>query len=367
MKARIDDIEVLRGIAILCVLVQHIPDIFPWSVSPSDPPRLGWWVGVDIFFAVSGYVIARQLLPALAAAANPEARWSVIRAFWIRRAWRLLPAAWLWLALILMAVCLFNESGVFGDLQTNLEATAAGVFQYANVRLDRVFGVKPYGVSFPYWSLSLEEQFYLVLPLLVLLCGRRLLWLLLLIVLVRFAIGNLGSAFRVEGLALGVLVAIAQQHNRLAVPDWFGRLPPWVRLALIPAVLWPMLLLGKVTGSSPPPTQGIIALFATALLVIAAQDRGLLRLPRPLHGVVLWFGSRSYSLYLAQIPIFWATRELWFRAGVTSPGNGDALRFGMTACVLLIVAVELSWRFVEQPLRRYGAALASRHLAPFKA
>src|SRR4051794_16579675 len=115
--SRIDDIECLRAIAVLGVLIFHLQGVlFYWN-----PIWLGdifkhfaSWSGVDLFFGISGFVIARSLLPQLAAGAgNPGLQRRTLMAFWTRRGFRLLPSAWLWLALIMLAVLLFNQSGAF--------------------------------------------------------------------------------------------------------------------------------------------------------------------------------------------------------------------------------------------------------------
>jgi peptidoglycan/LPS O-acetylase OafA/YrhL len=78
--------------------------------------------------------------------------------------------------------------------------------------------------------------------------------------------------------------------------------------------------------------------------------------------VLLWFGSRSYAIYLIHIPAFLSAREIWFR--LQPPGTIFTDRFGIrftyTAAILLLVSVELSYRFVEVPLRRRGAQIAKR-------
>src|SRR5476649_2292342 len=113
-------------------------------------------VGVDLFFAISGFVIARSLIPALQGCSTRQEYWQQTRNFWLRRAFRLLPSAWLWLALMLLACVFINRSGAFGTLQANLQATLAGVAQYANFRFADSFFHYEYGTSFVYWSLSLE-------------------------------------------------------------------------------------------------------------------------------------------------------------------------------------------------------------------
>ena len=237
MSKRIDDIEILRGFSVLLIAMHHARDqLFTWT-SPGLE-RFGVYFSgtfcVDLFFAISGYLIARDLIPRLQASIGSEMVFRTILAFWIRRAWRILPSAWLWLGLILLAVVFCNESGAFGNFRTNLEATIAGVLQLANLRFAEVFGHGPYGVSFVYWTLSLEEQFYLVFPLFVIMARRYLAH-----VLIALAIFQLLSersmmmvAFRTDAIALGILLAIWSRHTtyKMAKPEillrsrWLGTL-----------------------------------------------------------------------------------------------------------------------------------------------
>jgi peptidoglycan/LPS O-acetylase OafA/YrhL len=77
--------------------------------------------------------------------------------------------------------------------------------------------------------------------------------------------------------------------------------------------------------------------------------------------VLLWFGSRSYALYLTHIPAFFLTREIWFRLAPpgTNFGGSYSLRYVVTASLLLFAFAELNYRFVETPFRRRGARIAS--------
>ena len=91
MNKRIDDIEILRAFAVILVIVEHMHfNLFAWNT-----PALagfyryfGGWTGVDLFFAISGFVIARDLVPRLHAAGGRENYCSITLIFWVRRFWR---------------------------------------------------------------------------------------------------------------------------------------------------------------------------------------------------------------------------------------------------------------------------------------
>jgi len=111
----IDDIQVLRAVAIACVLVEH-----SWYNLLFHQEWLTWllrhvplWCGVDFFLVISGYVITSSLLPGVLA---PVPARQVLARFWIRRAFRIWPAAWLWLALMVLGSLIFTDPPFLGTL-----------------------------------------------------------------------------------------------------------------------------------------------------------------------------------------------------------------------------------------------------------
>ncbi|MGL4564580.1 MAG: acyltransferase family protein, partial [Halioglobus sp.] len=166
-KTLITDLDLLRAISVLAIVVHHANyNLLEWS-SPALVrfyQYFGGSFGPDLFFAISGFIIARDLVPRLRAC-NSNKEWlNASLHFWIKRAFRILPSAWFWLALILLLSVVFNSTGAFGSFRANFEATIAGVLQVANFRFAAALGNFHYGASFVYWTLSLEEQFYILFP-----------------------------------------------------------------------------------------------------------------------------------------------------------------------------------------------------------
>lgn len=343
---RILDIELLRGLAVLGVVFHHLHgNLFSGSPALLDGinQRVQFWWGVDLFFAISGFVIARTLIPQLREAPTRQAFWEQARYFWIRRAFRLLPSAWLWLALILACCLLLNRSGAFGSLSANLAASLAGFLQVANFRFADSFYRYEYGASFVYWSLSLEEQFYLLLPLLILCLRRYLGWALLALVLVQFFSLRtpLLMVLRTDALAIGVLLALASLQ------------PGYAR--------WNPTLLGVLASEAYSLVAvriGAIALLCGLLVWIASYDRDYLLSNGPLKRLLVWVGARSYAIYLIHIPAFYLSRELCFRLGWDA-GERPLSLLG-TSLVLIVVLSELNYRFVESPCRDLGSRLVKR-------
>ncbi|WP_180698094.1 acyltransferase family protein [Pseudomonas crudilactis] len=364
---RIMDIEVLRAIAVLGVLFHHLQGSLFNDTVPLLEKIHGWaqpWWGVDLFFAISGFVIARSLIPALQGCETRLEYWHQTRNFWLRRAFRLLPSAWLWLALMLLACVFFNRSGAFGSLYANLQATLAGVLQYANFRFADSFFHYEYGSSFVYWSLSLEEQFYLLFPLLILLCRKHLVWALLALVAVQiFTLRTpLLMVVRTDALALGVLLAMwsARPGHQRWQPT-FLRLP-WAGSAVLVVVGLLMSFMATDRFTLTSYRIGSIALLSALLVWIASYNRDYLLPAGGLQRLMAWIGSRSYGIYLIHIPAYLLVRELIFRlqaAGLPSPA-GHPMVTVIIALGLIVLLSELNYRLIEMPMRNRGADLVAR-------
>lgn len=364
---RIMDIEVLRAIAVLGVLFHHLQGSLFTDPVPLLEKIHGWaqpWWGVDLFFAISGFVIARSLIPTLQGCTTRREYWQQTRNFWLRRAFRLLPSAWLWLALMLLACVFLNRSGAFGTLSANLQATLAGVLQYANFRFADSFFHYEYGSSFVYWSLALEEQFYLLFPLLILLFRRRLVWALLALVAVQILTVRtpLLMVVRTYALALGVLLAMwsAQPGYQRWEPTFLRR--PWAGISALIAIGSLLSFMATDRFTFAPYRIGSIAVLGALLVWIASYNRDYLMPAGAVQRVLAWVGSRSYGMYLIHIPAYQLVRELIFRlqnAGLPSPAGHPIVTL-LLAFGLIVLLSELNYRVIEMPMRNRGAALVKR-------
>ncbi len=356
------------------VLVQHAPVNLIWWGGPlySTLHRVsGGWTGVDLFFGVSGFVIGRGLIPVLERSSVESAAVPVLR-FWCRRAWRLLPSALLWLALPLLPALLFNRSGAFHAFSADVSTALAGAFDLANFHLARQFGRADTGLGFPYWSLSLEEQFYILLPLALLLLRRRLPIVLALLLLTTLQQQTpLSMMTRPAALATGVLLAFAERDGsvawRLAAPASLSQRPV-LRALLLFGAIGLLLALGSDGLAFVSFRLLPITLLAGALVFLAAQDCGMLWADGMSRRVAVWLGSRSYALYLVHIPAYAAAHEIWFRLHPTDPpgppaGATLAIFLAATGCSCLLLA-DLNYRVIERPLRQHGRRIAARIGAP---
>jgi peptidoglycan/LPS O-acetylase OafA/YrhL len=371
--SRIADIEVLRAMAIGMVLLQHVGGILiPW-IPWNGPPYnwFGFWSGVDLFLVISGFVIGRSLLPMLPSASDPRTFFKVSLSFWVRRVWRLMPTAWLWLAIAMAASVVFNRSNVFGSVESNVRCSVMALLGLANVHFAHVFLRIPGGAMVHYWSLALEEQFYLVLPFLVFLAGRKLPLVLILIVAAQFFLRRVGpdasvllNVTKTDGLALGVLLSIWSRR------PGYANLEPrilkaWPLRMLLPfAFVLVFAFASRITGNPPRYLVGVLGLMAAAMVWIASYDGDYILPPGRLKQMACWMGSRSYGIYVIHLPVYLATHEIWSRLSpaVVAPGRHHMAILLATAAALTLLLAELNFRLVESPLRRRGAQIAQRML-----
>jgi peptidoglycan/LPS O-acetylase OafA/YrhL len=194
----ITDIEVLRAVAILVTVFSHFGDLFPWGNGfyQFANKYFAFWGGVDLFFVISGFVIAKRLIRHLSDANTLGQFWRNTKAFWIRRLFRIVPSAWFWLLTTYLLSITFNTSGTFRTVDANLGDAIAGILQVANFRHYLQFkDALPWGGNSVFWSLSLEEQFYFFLPVIFLLTGRNFLKVVFVVVLVQLLIPRAQGGF----------------------------------------------------------------------------------------------------------------------------------------------------------------------------
>jgi len=370
MKNRIEDIEILRGISVLIIIVHHANhNLLSWT-TPALVRFYSYFCGtgsVDLFFCISGFVIARDIVPRFTNSANRQQFFVSAIAFWMRRAWRLLPSAWLCLTAILLLAAFFNQSGAFGSFRANFAGVMAALLQVANLHFAFTL-LHPLGLgaTFHFWTLSLEEQFYFVFPFLIFFCGRALPWIVGAVIL--FQLLSVRPtlyywAFRTDAMLFGVLLAIWSRTLswRLFAPEFLAS-SRLLRTLALAGLVSAFVLVGADDLHVVQHQLSLIAIIVAVLVWIASYDRNFLMATGPLKRVLVWTGSRSYAIYLWHVPAFFITRELWTRlspAGTVFDSSWTAT-FIATTAVLLTSIAELNFRLIEMPLRERGAAIASR-------
>ncbi len=363
------DIEGLRAVAILLVVACHAK--VPWLA--------GGFVGVDVFYVLSGYLITGLLVQEIRT--TGELRFAN---FYGRRLRRLLPA----LLLMLAVACILGRLLLAPSGQPEQASAAASAalwlsnfhFAFSNMGY---FAPGPETNLFLHtWSLGVEEQFYLVWPLLVVLAmgawegakrppdARRLKWLFGGIFAISFAL-SLYWTQRSPHMAFYMMPARAWQFALGALVFLLVGSPEWRPDVRVPGQRWlpfagwlglAAILLAAFTINGRMPYPGVVSLLPTigAALVLAAGGRGnnagagrVLSL-RPMQAI----GRVSYSWYLWHWPV------LLLGAAVLDIHNGW-IRLALVVASLLIAA--LSYHFIETPIRHYRKLLARPRMAVFVA
>ncbi|PKW25891.1 acyltransferase family protein [Phycicoccus duodecadis] len=351
---RLAGLDGLRALAVVAVVVFHL-----------DPTWLpGGFLGVDVFFVVSGFLITTLLVRE-----HRETGRVDLRAFWARRARRLLPA----LLLVVPSAVLLARLAE-GDLLVGVGRQVLGALTFTSNWLEIGAGSDYFASTSPVllanlWSLAVEEQFYLLWP-------PALLLLLLLVarpsprvavVGALAAASALAMAWRLDpehptrvyygtdthamGLMVGAALALA-----LASPARAGtRSAGWARHRRLVGAVALVVLLGSFVVAderSALTFRGGILLvsLATAALVLVVVERpgrlrALLEVP-----AARWVGSRSYGIYLWHWPVVLVVgRDL-----PVAPGGTEYVLTRLWAVLVTLAAADLSYRFVETPVRRRG-------------
>ena len=345
-----EDIDWLRAIAVLSVVAFHF-----------EAPVYGGFVGVDIFFVISGYLITGIIQSELKSGAFSFAR------FYERRVRRLLPALYAMIALTVLPsfqYLLTSERAEFFRSVTSVVTFTSNLFFWFQAGyFDHDAVEKPLLHT---WSLAVEEQFYLVLPitlwaLTLVARGRRLAMpaVLVALSLVSFAFsiwltksGRSASGFflsppRAWEFLVGGLVAME------GFPVLHAPLSQWVVRAIACVVL-AIPIFGLRQGPGFPGFDALTPCIGAAMFIWSGV--GVPTVPRmtfaPLE-IVRFFGRISYSLYLWHWPLFTFAR--FAKNGLVLDAADKAELFLVTVTISY-----LSWRYVEQPFR-------DRTLAPTQA
>lgn len=339
------DIEGLRAVAVLAVIAFHF----------GVPGAHAGFIGVDIFFVISGYLITGLLVRERQTTGE-----IALPSFYGRRMRRLLPAL-----LLVTAVTLVCGTIIFSPFE-QLEMAKAGAASAAYVS-NFWFTLSTFGYFAPEsrfnpflhtWSLAVEEQFYIVYPALVLLVGRHDTKARIAVMLTLAATGSFalciwltktsqpwaffGSPARAWEFALGGLAVLATPRLRSAAPAL-----SWIGVALLAASF---VVIDE--NSDFPGAIDALPVAATALILMggtAGAGRALAAAP------LQWIGARSYSIYLWHWPVITFAKIMW----------PDLPLWLCAVCAAITLAcASFSYTFVEHPIRtdRWLGARAARSL-----
>ena len=350
-------LDVLRAFAVSIVVLSHIWEVAPYYHWREIFSNSGF-LGVDLFFVLSGFLITALLLQE-----QHDTGTIRLRSFYLRRAIRLLPALFAMLAVFLVYS---NATGwpPFGSQAFAFESVRATLLYVMNWQV--LWNPWAAGDLVALWSLAIEEQFYFVWPLVVIAFvgisqgARRVvptmvgllvavtLWRVIVYQLWGWEAAYLRTETRLDGLVIGALAA--SLFVRGLTPARLPRWTPWVVIAV-----WVALMLSVKADAAFAYHGGItLWVLASAVMVLYCVSD-----PRPLRS---WpaiaaekVGKCSYAIYLWQVPVIRAI-DRW------TEDWPDAVRFA-TALIAIGVCSTLSWFLVERPAQRFRRRLEARRRA----
>jgi peptidoglycan/LPS O-acetylase OafA/YrhL len=329
------DVEGLRAVAIVPILLFHLDSTL----------CSGGFVGVDIFFVISGFLITRMIVR--------QGEAFSFTTFYVRRFFRLFPALIVTLTATLVAGWKLLGPDEYARLARSAIAAAFGVSNlHFLVAVDYFDASSLSHLLLHTWSLGVEEQFYLLWPLLLLLTRRvHPLWLIAAATAsLSFLVSKLVQPthpqlvfymmpFRMFEFAVGAALVDVEHHWR-RVPPLCGALAGAVAAAML------AIAFTKFDGQTPwPGTASLVPVLATALLILAGEQGPWKYLLG--HAIPRFIGRISYSLYL----VHWPLITLYRSYTITEPGAAELVMLG-----LLSVALGAAlFATVENPIRLRGA------------
>ncbi len=327
----------LRAIAVVSVFLGHVS------------AHIGYPIGVDMFFALSGFLITRGLIRELEESGRVN-----LKLFYLRRVLRLMPALIAMIGLLLVVAAALGER----PLLPHVFASVTALTYVMN--WTRAFGLGFSGWLGHTWSLSIEEQFYLLWPLILMVTYR---WggvraslcfagiLAILSLSLRMYLYHIGATedriyngfdTRADGLLIGCMLALAKPFSLAAVA---GRLWPVPAVALASSFLFiPWQAFGTLSFTIIP-----MACAWLTLSLWAGTSPEVARIMEA--GPIRYVGRISYGLYLWHWPILNILSEYHFH---------NKIAVVVAEAVLTLCLAAMSFHFIEQPVLRLKERIAPR-------
>jgi len=349
MKLR-HDIQALRGVAVLLVVFYHL----------KLGPTAAGYLGVDVFFVISGYLITKLVMEGI------EQKRFRLGEFYMRRAKRLLPAAYVTIFLTALCAPWFLNQQELSDFA--LQVFGAVTFT-ANIVLWQRTGyfevasdLKP---LLHMWSLAIEEQYYMLLPAVLLFLARRF-WFRAVVGALVLSLGLCLVAGMFKPIATFYLLPtrawelLIGSVGALLVTSTSGASARLSASSTVHILFYPSLLALPILGAMPipggHPGAGALLICLATLVVILRHHEAFEQsvITRSLSRV----GDISYSLYLVHWPIIALIKNAWVGQDAELP-----LTIRLFALALSFVAALLLHHFVENPMRKMHISSNLRYLS----
>ena len=354
-------LDILRGIAILMVLINHVePGVLPGLPALNGAAggvywhlRSFGWSGVDMFFVLSGFLISGLLFKELERTGT-----LALGRFWGRRAFKVIPS-------YAVHLIVLSVTGATAWLDTTSLATTASSLVKHGLFCQNYLENNPNG---PTWSLAVEEHFYLVMPCMLLLLAwkadlaqfeRRVLYTgvtILVTVLAARCYHAIHSGvdagdfrlshFRIDSLFLGVLVQLLARRKHPIAKAVLGR--PWLALAAAAVLIAPSFMLGRAHPLMFSVGFTSLGLGYALVLLVFAQGFDL-RHPGPLGRSLATIGTWSYNIYLwnfflVSLPL---TQHLLKQSWLVNPVLHPVIAVLVRGGVFIITAIAVGAAFTK--------------------
>jgi peptidoglycan/LPS O-acetylase OafA/YrhL len=346
LPKQIPQFDFLRGVAVLAVMIYHVQRDVP-SLHIKLISQYGL-VGVDLFFVISGFLITGILL-------RTKGKKGYLTNFYAKRSLRIWPVYYL-LLLFIFVVMPMLQPALHATISNNCRPWWASLFFLQNILMKNTGGFGPMTVT---WSLCVEEQFYLVWPLLVLFYSPRTLkrlafaaigFSLVLRILSQHGIGIQESYFntltRLDGLAVGALLA-------LYLPTWNAATVRTHAFWIFPAAA----LVALIAPHPDPLFHTMVAIAFGALVCLSLETEWMSHRP-----IVAFIGKISYALYLVHIPVMGLLRQERFRQHLHLGSHRFLcdIVVGVLSFAVSIGLATLSWYLMESQVLKFRKYFETR-------
>lgn len=363
------EIDRLRAIGVLLLIFYHLALInHPGIFIPTQFTTV-----VDLFFVISGFVISSVLVKqTIETRDNKPHLVALIKSFYVRRIFRIYPSLWTVYFLVLFLSVMFIGGDWFSPPSNVIKISIqllTSTYNFFNVSW-------PFSMALgPFWTLTIEEQFYLFYPLMLILLPtnrQRVIAIVSMILLITFVFRPLtiyhyyantildyGSIYftqsRFDTLMYGSLIYI------ISLQPWFQNLRPktigksWLRMLFVAVALYACIGISFL-GYSPAVYLPINCLLVSSLLVAAAFDCGIVSFPKIIQAPLDFFAPRSYSLYVIHVPMILLVNasiaEGWFHFNIHR-------LITPLSIIMILIGNELLYRFVSNPGIKKGREISA--------